>query len=331
MIHRHKIFICLLRYPKTILMAYVVVAAAILAFVLVQGGRHIRGEVAVAMASTYADAITTFREYYSSVVVKRATDLGVGASHRYAELADTIPIPATLAIELGQALSSRRMDAGFRFYSDYPFANREDGGPSDAFEHNALLALRSGERNSYSEMTSRDGKEVLRYAVPINMKQSCVACHNSHDESTKTDWQVGDIRGVQSVALLLPPLDPVGNSGYFLTLLGTVGGLLCVFGLLYVKVQRLLLREHNRVDRQEAEKRLLAEEKRVAEEASASKTVFIGNVSHELRTPLNAIIGFSEMIRTQALGPIERAKYVEYAGGYSSKRPAPAIADQRSA
>ncbi|MBC8241714.1 MAG: CBS domain-containing protein [Alphaproteobacteria bacterium] len=50
----------------------------------------------------------------------------------------------------------------------------------------------------------------------------------------------------------------------------------------------------------------------IAENASKVKSAFLANASHELRTPLNAVIGFSEIISSQALGPIENPKYVEY-------------------
>ncbi len=50
-----------------------------------------------------------------------------------------------------------------------------------------------------------------------------------------------------------------------------------------------------------------------SERAAASKSRFLANVSHELRTPLNAIIGFSEMLATEGLAPIEPAKQREYA------------------
>jgi len=36
-------------------------------------------------------------------------------------------------------------------------------------------------------------------------------------------------------------------------------------------------------------------------------------MSHELRTPLNAILGFSEIIRSEALGPVGSDEYRIYA------------------
>jgi signal transduction histidine kinase len=50
---------------------------------------------------------------------------------------------------------------------------------------------------------------------------------------------------------------------------------------------------------------------RAAEAANRAKTEFLANMSHELRTPLNAIIGFSELMRDGAFGPLI-ARYAEY-------------------
>jgi signal transduction histidine kinase len=54
----------------------------------------------------------------------------------------------------------------------------------------------------------------------------------------------------------------------------------------------------------------LAQEKERAEAANRAKSEFLANMSHELRTPLNAIIGFAELIRDQARGPLP-AEYVQ--------------------
>ncbi len=50
-----------------------------------------------------------------------------------------------------------------------------------------------------------------------------------------------------------------------------------------------------------------------AESANVAKSRFLATMSHELRTPLNAILGFSEVMKTELLGPINNPTYKEYA------------------
>lgn len=50
-----------------------------------------------------------------------------------------------------------------------------------------------------------------------------------------------------------------------------------------------------------------------AERANQAKSRLLANTSHELRTPLNAILGFSDIIRSSAFGPVGVPKYRSYA------------------
>lgn len=65
-------------------------------------------------------------------------------------------------------------------------------------------------------------------------------------------------------------------------------------------------------DRKEIEKGL-REAKHTAELANKSKSEFLANMSHELRTPLNAILGFSDILKAEAFGPLGQKNYLEYA------------------
>jgi len=49
-----------------------------------------------------------------------------------------------------------------------------------------------------------DGRPSLRYATARRMRDTCLACHNFHPDSTKNDWKVGDVRGVVEI---IRPLD----------------------------------------------------------------------------------------------------------------------------
>ncbi len=56
----------------------------------------------------------------------------------------------------------------------------------------------------------------------------------------------------------------------------------------------------------------LASARIAADGSNKAKANFLANMSHELRTPLNAILGFSEIIKSAAFGPIG-SNYREYA------------------
>lgn len=53
--------------------------------------------------------------------------------------------------------------------------------------------------------------------------------------------------------------------------------------------------------------------KEALEQESANKLKFFASVTHELRTPLNAIIGFAQLIKNEALDPVDHSQYKEYA------------------
>ena len=57
----------------------------------------------------------------------------------------------------------------------------------------------------------------------------------------------------------------------------------------------------------------LRKAKEMAELANRAKSEFLANMSHELRTPLNAVIGFSEILKSEAFGPLGHENYAEYA------------------
>ena len=88
----------------------------------------------------------------------------------------------------------------YRFVSDFPFKDRAPH-VLDDFEKQALAALRSHPNQKLTDVSWSLSGDRVRPIAPVVMGAACVACHNSHPESPKRDWQVGDVRGIQEIAI----------------------------------------------------------------------------------------------------------------------------------
>lgn len=121
-------------------------------------------------------------------------------------------------------------------------------------------------------------------------------------------------------------LDVAGRQRFFLTVkfpIADNGGKVVAIGAIHTditerkRVEEQTLRAKTRLELKAHElgetMEYLAHARDQAEAADQSKSDFLAMMSHELRTPLNAVIGFSEIMKTEALGPIGSVRYREFA------------------
>jgi serine/threonine protein kinase len=168
-------------------------------------------------AAQQTELIKGVNSLYTEVAA-RAKSAGILVSHKYPELEGSIPIPAKFTIELGQRMQARAeaeghdlgLDQSFlqlRLYSDHPFRQRPDSPPRSQFGKDALAFYRDPENagRAFDRIEkTRAGARVLRYATPLIMEARCLKCHGDPklyelDEFRKSDWKVGDVRGVLEV------------------------------------------------------------------------------------------------------------------------------------
>lgn len=154
--------------------------------------------------SVQSESLEELRTIYTSEVVERVRSHGIEVTHDYRTKEGAIPLPVTFSMELGKRIGERGSGIQVRLYSEYPFPFRKGGGPRDDFEREALRQLRKDPDRPFFRFEDFEGRPSLRYATADRMRASCVACHNSHAESPKTDWKVGDVRGVLEI---IRPLD----------------------------------------------------------------------------------------------------------------------------
>ena len=186
-------------------------------------------------ASDVNSIISSVRLYYANNVVGRilASPGTTKVVHNYKDYPGAIPIPATLSLELGKVVGEQQKNIKYRFVSDYPFQNRTPHA-FDEFETETLSRLRQNSNQQLTRIRSSVFSDSVRLIGPVIMDQPCVNCHNSHPESPKTDWKVGDVRGIQEVSISQPI---AGNIFAFKYLLAYFG-LTAAVGTLFITMQQ---------------------------------------------------------------------------------------------
>jgi adenylate cyclase len=176
--------------------------------------RNLADSVLRLQASDINSIISSVRAYYATNVVGRVLDATLNAQgrdsigqtqvvHNYLDIPGAIPIPATLSLELGKAVSEGQSNITYRFISDYEFKGRQPH-VMDGFERNALASLRQNPKQEITDASASIFRDEVRLIMPIVMGAACVSCHNTHPDSPKRDWKVGDVRGIQEVAISVP-------------------------------------------------------------------------------------------------------------------------------
>ncbi|HML12973.1 MAG TPA: methyl-accepting chemotaxis protein [Xanthobacteraceae bacterium] len=174
------------------------------------------------------------RGYYTENVVNKLKKQGVAtATFDHKNDGKAIPLPATMIHDLSELLAGK--DTTVNLFSAYPFPNRKDR-RLDAFQQQAWDFLTVHPDATFSRTEERDGKQIVRVAVADRMSaQSCIDCHNSSPLSPKTDWKLGDVRGVLEVDSMIDQQIADGASLSRTVVFGAVGiGLALIVILLIV-------------------------------------------------------------------------------------------------
>ena len=251
-------------------------------------------------AISATDNLTKFRSFYSQEVVGRLSGSDIIVTHDYKNRSNAIPLPATMTIEFGKFLELAGDETKFRLLSEFPFTNRSDR-QIDDFEIEAIRELQRNPSYPYYRYEHIDGKKHLRLARSVIMEASCVACHNSHPDSPFTDWQVGDVRGIQEVIMPVIPGtlhahsdSNLSNPGHahadnsfrdivLFVIMAVVIALISIFGLgrrnrlAFAGLEQLAILERERAGE-------IRESKEQVEEAFTRLTAVVDNVAEAIIT-----------------------------------------------
>ncbi|MCG8546511.1 MAG: methyl-accepting chemotaxis protein [Alphaproteobacteria bacterium] len=215
---------------KLILPVLAALVIAVVAIWLVVPGFIADGvrEHATDAARQVATQFKLIRGYYTRNVIKKVVaDGNLKPSYNHKSEEKGVPLPATFIHDVSGLLAKE--DTSVLLYSQYPFPVRS-GRTLDDFQRDAWQFLNANPGGTFVREVERDGRPLLRVAVADTMAaQACVDCHNSHASSPKTDWKLGDVRGVLEIATFLDSQLATGQSISHKLILGAIlGGILLI-------------------------------------------------------------------------------------------------------
>ena len=161
-------------------------------------------EQAALQGQQVANQFKTIRGYYTRNVIKKVVkSKSLKPSFNHKSEANGVPLPATFIHDVSKLLEKKDMKVNL--YSGFPFPIRKER-KLDDFQAKAWAFLTANPDKVFTKQETINGKEVVRVAVPDKMvAKGCVSCHNSHAASPKTDWKLGDVRGVLEVSTVITP------------------------------------------------------------------------------------------------------------------------------
>lgn len=158
-------------------------------------------ENAVETAVDLSKTLQKIRNYYAEhVLTDIDKDSNIEVTHLHQLSSNSIPIPATFLIEMAQSYSEQDT-LRVAVTSPYPFEPRKER-VMDQFQQQAWQQLNQNPEQPVSQFAQINDRQVVKVALPDTLtSQNCVNCHNSHSDSGKKDWKLGDVRGIVEITV----------------------------------------------------------------------------------------------------------------------------------
>lgn len=131
------------------------------------------------------------RTLYTKAIVGAGKARGLAFSEHWADPEVVAgPLPALFLRGVAEELHASDVPLGLYLGSDFPIesSNQFQGKQADAF---SLMRESLEPQFLYDELT----KETIGMYPDIASAPACVSCHNEHERTTKSDWELGDLMG----------------------------------------------------------------------------------------------------------------------------------------
>ena len=135
------------------------------------------------------------REVYTRMVVQRLTvDEQILTASEHFEDDAALPLPAQMFRFGAETVMDNTEDFSYALLSLHPI-NRQNG-PGTEVEKEGLAHVAGNPGENFYGVEELGGERYFTAVYPDHaVVEACVACHNNHRDSPRTDLEVGDVMG----------------------------------------------------------------------------------------------------------------------------------------
>ena len=139
-------------------------------------------------------------KYTKAVIGKLKKELkGFSGSRNWSNTKGAVPLPATFVQEVSDKINQTGV---YRYDLLSRWNINKDKGLNDRFEEEAFDYIKNNKEEPYYKFLEYKGQFVIRYATAdIAAVGACINCHNSHPNSPKKDFRLGDVMGILIVTV----------------------------------------------------------------------------------------------------------------------------------
>jgi hypothetical protein len=173
----------------------VVPAMVLVSFTMMARGADLPGIPPETVTDYIHAIIEAHRTFYTIHVVERMQKQGgASAAENWRTQRKTLPLPAQFLKEASDLSSLTGLEVHYRLISLWPINHQN--GPDDESEKKGLETVRERPEQPATR-TVKIGNQTYFQAIYADraVSQSCIGCHNTHPNSPKKDFKVGDIMG----------------------------------------------------------------------------------------------------------------------------------------
>jgi len=183
------------------MMKKAVLAAALAATAVVMTGCQEETKTAGIDPKVYTDSLFSVmkadRTNYTKLIIKRLGPAGAGAiapKEHWQDLDNGAPLPAQMFRAGAEAVAEMTDDFTYSLQSTWPI-NKQNA-PRTPMEKEGLeYIVANPGKNFYGEEKLGDNTYFTAVYPDVAVAGPCIACHNDHKDSPRTDFKLGEVMG----------------------------------------------------------------------------------------------------------------------------------------